>query len=108
MTELDKRIYRAAARAAVTTGVPIFTHLAIDSQTAIDIYEEEGLPLDRVLFGHVDDAPSQGKVNDTEIADRGGRLGFDTFGYDLEVPDPPYWARSRPERIDHIMRFIRG
>ena len=28
MTDLDKRIYRAAARAAVATGVPIFTHLA--------------------------------------------------------------------------------
>ena len=30
MTELDKRIYRAAARAALETGVPILTHLAID------------------------------------------------------------------------------
>ena len=34
MTDLDKRIYRAAARAAVTTGVPIMTHLAFDAETA--------------------------------------------------------------------------
>ena len=55
MTDLDKRIYRAAARAAVATGAPILTHLAIDPQPAVDIFHEEGLPLDRVLFGHADD-----------------------------------------------------
>ncbi len=55
MTDLDKRIYRAAARAALTTGVPILTHLAIDAENAIAIFDEEGLPLDRVLFGHADD-----------------------------------------------------
>ena len=33
MTDLDKRIYRAAARAAVVTGAPILTHLAIDAGT---------------------------------------------------------------------------
>ncbi|MGB8875252.1 MAG: hypothetical protein WCD11_02995 [Solirubrobacteraceae bacterium] len=108
MTELDKRIYRAAARAAVRTGVPIFTHLAVDSQPAIAIFGEEGLPLDRVLFGHVDDGVSQGKVRDTEIADMGGRLGFDTFGYDLELPDPPFWGRHRNERLEHFLRFVRG
>ncbi|MGN6867167.1 MAG: phosphotriesterase family protein [Solirubrobacteraceae bacterium] len=108
MTELDKRIYRAAARAAARTGVPIFTHLAVDSQPAIDIFAEERLPLDRVLFGHVDDGVSQGKVRDTEIADMGGRLGFDTFGYDLELPDPPFWGRRRNERLEHFLRFVRG
>ena len=108
MTDLDKRIYRAAARAAVQTGVPIFTHLAVDSQPAIDIFDDEGLPLDRVLFGHADDGVSQGKVRDTEIADRGGRIGFDTFGYDLELPDPPFWGRPRQERLDHFLRYVQG
>lgn len=108
MTELDKRIYRAAARAAVSTGVPIFTHLAVDAEPAIDIFGEEGLPLHRVLFGHADDGVSQGKVRDTWIADQGGRIGFDTFGYDLELPDPPFWGRSRKERLEHFLRFIRG
>lgn len=108
MTELDKRIYRAAARASVRTGVPIFTHLAVDSQPAIDIFDDEGLALDRVLFGHADDGVSQGKVRDTDIADRGGRIGFDTFGYDLELPDPPFWGRPRQERLDHFLRYVQG
>lgn len=106
MTELDKRIYRAAARAALATGVPILTHLAIDAETAIAIFEEEGLPLDRVLFGHADDGVNAEKTRDTWIAAQGGRVGFDTFGYETELPDPPFWARPRKERLDHFLRFI--
>ena len=85
MTDLDKRIYRAAARAALSTGVPILTHLAIDAETAIAIFGEEGLPLDRVLFGHADDGVNAEKTRDTWIAEQGGRVGFDTFGYETEL-----------------------
>ncbi|WP_433361273.1 phosphotriesterase family protein [Actinoplanes sp. CA-142083] len=106
MTDLDKRIYRAAARAALQTGVPVLTHLAIDAENAIAIFREEGLPLDRVLFGHVDDGVNADKTRDTWIADQGGRIGFDTFGYETELPDPPFWARPRKERLDHFLRFI--
>lgn len=106
MTELDKRIYRAAARAALATGVPVLTHLAIDAENAIAIFTEEGLPLDRVLFGHVDDGVNAENTRDTWIADQGGRIGFDTFGYETELPDPPFWARPRQERLDHFLRFI--
>lgn len=106
MTELDKRIYRAAARAALSTGVPILTHLAIDAETAIAIFNEEGLSLDRVLFGHADDGVNAEQTRDTWIAEQGGRVGFDTFGYETELPDPPFWARPRKERLDHFLRFI--
>src|SRR6476620_7461601 len=108
MKDLDLRIYRAAARAALVTGVPIFTHLAVDVEPALEVFREEGLPLHRVLFGHADDGVSQGKVRDTWIADQGGRLGFDTFGYDLELPDPPFWGRPRRERLDHFLRYVNG
>lgn len=106
MTDLDKRIYRAAARASLSTGVPILTHLAIDAENAIAIFDEEGLPLDRVLFGHVDDGVNADKTRDIWIAEQGGRIGFDTFGYETELPDPPFWARPRKERLDHFLRFI--
>ena len=106
MTDLDKRIYRAAARASLATGAPILTHLAIDAESAIDVFSSEGLPLDRVLFGHVDDGVNADKTRDTWIAEQGGRIGFDTFGYETELPDPPFWARPRKERLDHFLRFI--
>lgn len=108
MTDLDKRIYRAAARAARETGAPILTHLAIDAENAIDIFTDEQLPLDRVLFGHADDGINAEKTRDTWIAEQGGRVGFDTFGYETELPDPPFWARPRQERLDHFLRFIRA
>ncbi|RSN64683.1 aryldialkylphosphatase [Actinomadura sp. WAC 06369] len=106
MTELDGRIYRAAARAALTTGVPILTHLAVDAETAIAIFGAEGLPLDRVLFGHADDGVNAEKTRDMWIAEQGGRVGFDTFGYETELEDPPFWARPRRERLAHFLRFV--
>ncbi|HZK06381.1 MAG TPA: hypothetical protein VFC82_11150 [Actinomycetaceae bacterium] len=106
MTALDKRIYRAAARAARETGVPILTHLAIDAEPAIEIFREEGLPLDRVLFGHADDGVNFQATRDTWIAEQGGKVGFDTFGYETELPDPPFWARPRKERLDHFLGFV--
>lgn len=106
MTELDKRIYRAAARAAVRTGVPILTHLAIDAEPAVEIFGEEGLPLDRVLFGHADDGINHDRTRHEWIADLGGRIGFDTFGYEAELEDPPFWARARHDRLEHFLRLI--
>ena len=88
------------------TGVPIFTHLAVDVEPALAVFAEEGLPLDRVLFGHADDGVSQGRVNEKAILGGGGRIGFDTFGYDLELPDPPFWGRHRRERLEHFLRLI--
>ncbi|MBX6387828.1 MAG: phosphotriesterase [Frankia sp.] len=106
MKELDLRIYRAAARAAVETGAPIFTHLAVDTDPALAVFKEEGLPLDRVLFGHADDGVSQGKVKQDLLTELGGRIGFDTFGYDLELPDPPFWGRHRQDRLNHLLGFL--
>jgi predicted metal-dependent phosphotriesterase family hydrolase len=106
MTELDKRIYRAAARAAVVTGVPILTHLAIDPKPAVAIFQEEGLDLDRVLFGHADDGLNAPITPHDYIYEQGGRIGFDTFGYDLELPDPPFWGRKRAERMGHFKELV--
>ncbi|MBM4764902.1 phosphotriesterase [Bacillus sp. B15-48] len=106
LSELDKRIYRAAARAAVRTGVPIITHLSTDAQTAIDVFEEEGLPLNRVLMGHADVGQDADEERDSMIANLGGYVGFDTIGYDTEMENSPYWSRPRQERVEHFLRFI--
>jgi len=106
LSELDKRIYCAAARAALKTGVPIITHLSIDAQSAIDIFYEEGLSLDRVLLGHADVGMDVDEERDTTIASRGGYVGFDTIGYDTEIEGAPYWSRPRQDRIEHFLRFL--
>lgn len=106
MTELDKKIYRAAARAGSQTGAAILTHLAIDPEPAVEIFNQEGMDLDKVLFGHADDGVNAPNTPDHWIIEQGARLGFDTFGYETELPDPPFWARPRQERLDHFMRLV--
>lgn len=106
LSDLDKKIYRAAARAAVQTGVPIITHLSTDAQGAIDIFDEEGLPLERVLMGHADVGQDADEERDSKIANLGGYVGFDTIGYDTEMEDAPYWSRPRKDRVDHFLSFI--
>lgn len=106
MTELDKRIYRAGARAAVATGAPILTHLAIDPEPAVEIFHDEGLDLDRVLFGHADDGVNHDKTPHEWLFEQGGRIGFDTFGYETELPDPPFWGRPRRERLGHFIELL--
>ncbi|MED1605082.1 phosphotriesterase [Cytobacillus kochii] len=106
LSELDKRIYHAAARAALKTGVPIITHLCVDAQTAVDIFNEEGLSLNRILFGHADDGGYLDENRDSMIANLGGYVGFDTIGYDSEMEGAPYWSRPRKDRVDHFLRFL--
>ncbi|WP_081092586.1 MULTISPECIES: aryldialkylphosphatase [Peribacillus] len=106
LSELDQRIYRAAARAAVKTGVPIITHLSTEPELAIDIFESEGLPLNRVLMGHADVGQDADEERDKMIASRGGYVGFDTIGYDKEMENAPYWSRPRQDRVKHFLSFL--
>jgi len=106
ISELDERIYRAAARAAAMTGVPIITHLSTNAERQIELFEMEGLSIDRVVLGHVDIGPDVNTDRDTMIASRGGYVGFDTIGYDTELEDAPYWSRPRKERVNHFLSFL--
>ena len=64
------------------------------------------MDLDKVLFGHADDGLNAPKTPHQWLIEQGARLGFDTFGYETELPDPPFWARPRQERLDHFMRLV--
>jgi predicted metal-dependent phosphotriesterase family hydrolase len=106
LSELDVKIYHAAARAALKTGVPIITHLSTDAARTLEIFAEEGLPLERVLMGHADVGQDADEARDSLIANSGGYVGFDTIGYDTEMDGAPYWSRPRKERVDHFLRFL--
>lgn len=87
ITDYEKQILLAAAKASVETGAPITTHT--DQGTMGDaqqrILTEAGVPAHRIIIGHscgTDDHDYHMK-----IARGGSYLGFDRFGLDIVFPD---------------------
>lgn len=83
----EERALRAAARAAVATGVNVTTHTEQGKlgHEQLDIFESEGLPPGRVIIGHMDN------VTDTDLhvslLDRGTFIGIDQIGYEFRMSD---------------------
>jgi predicted metal-dependent phosphotriesterase family hydrolase len=91
VSALEERVHRAAARAAMATGMAITTH-AVRSAVGLAqlrIFEEEGLDPSRVVIGHADSYP----VLDHYLAilERGANLEFDFLGqrFDTEETEEP-------------------
>jgi predicted metal-dependent phosphotriesterase family hydrolase len=93
----EEKCLRAAARAAVRSGLPLFTHTTHGTMALeqIDLLLEEGMDLDRVVIGHMDTHPDLDYV--LQVASRGVTVAFDTIGkqyWDFRVePEPP----TRPD-----------
>jgi phosphotriesterase-related protein len=84
VSPVEERVHRAAARAQVRTGVPIMTHSIASTigLAQLDIFEEEGVDLRRVVIGHSDTYPDP----DYHLAliRRGAFVEFDTIRGTLE------------------------
>ncbi|NRA00864.1 MAG: phosphotriesterase-related protein [Myxococcales bacterium] len=98
ITDYERTILTAAAKAAVETGAPITTHT--DAGTLGDeqqqIFTEAGVPAQRIVIGH-----SCGTSNHDyhmKIASGGSYLGFDRFGLDFIHPDA--------ERVAALLRLL--
>lgn len=84
ISAIEERCLRAAARAHLATGVPIYTHAARweVGLAQLDLLEECGVHPSRVAIGHVDTVPSVDYA--LEVARRGAFVGLDTiYGTDL-------------------------
>lgn len=78
----EERVLRAAARAAVATGLSVATHahLGRGGRAQLRVLTEEGLPPERISIGHqdlLDDAATH-----RELAADGAYVAFDTVGKD--------------------------
>jgi predicted metal-dependent phosphotriesterase family hydrolase len=80
MTAQEERIHRAAARASRRTGLAITTHAVMSDVglQQLNVFEEEGANLSRVIIGHADSYPSLDYY--LEIIGRGANLEFDFLG----------------------------
>ncbi|MFC1894202.1 hypothetical protein ACFLYR_09375, partial [Chloroflexota bacterium] len=79
-TELEVRLYRAAARAAKRTGCAVVTHGVRVALKQLDILESEGLDPSRVIVSHCDSLISADIERDKAVARRGAWVVYDHWG----------------------------
>ena len=83
ITPLEERVHRAAARAQLSSGLPLATHTLYHEAglAQLDLFAEEGVDLSRVCIGHCDSQPYLDYC--LRIAERGAWVAFDNIGAQL-------------------------
>ena len=87
ISDYERKLVQAGARAARETGVPLISHTqeASCGHEQIDLVTGEGVPPGRLLVGHSDGIDDH--AYHRGLAERGAFVGFDRFGITLIVPD---------------------
>ncbi len=87
VSDYERKLVTAGARAAKATGVPIISHTeeATCGHDQIDIVTGEGLPAEQLLVGHSDGTTDHWYRH--ALAERGAYIGFDRFGITMFQPD---------------------
>jgi phosphotriesterase-related protein len=100
MSDYERTVFEAAAKAAVLTGAPITTHT--DEGTIGDVQQQvltaAGVPAHRIVIGH--SCGTSDHAYHTRIATGGSYLGFDRFGLEILRPDA--------ERVAALLRLLRA
>jgi phosphotriesterase-related protein len=105
----ELKVLRAAARAHLRTGAPISIHPPRSrvrglarSQLAIgilDLLEAEGVPLDRVIIGHLDGSWDEDPRFHAEIVRRAAYVEYDVWGW-----NDMYWPTRRDGFVQDVRR----
>jgi len=100
LTDYEKAVFEAAAKASLATGAPITTHTDEgrygDDQQAF--LTGHGVPAHRIVIGH-SCGTSDSSYHEV-IARNGSYLGFDRFGIDMLHPDT--------ERVASLARLVKA
>jgi phosphotriesterase-related protein len=115
----EEKVLRAAAIAQRSTGVPISLHvLTGNGHHVLDILEDAGAALARVIVGHQDLLLGYPGAREEEVAhyhlslaERGVYIQFDCFGKDHYFPrlkgySEAFWAPSDRERCRALKRLL--
>jgi phosphotriesterase-related protein len=87
VTERVEKIHRAVARASLQTGAPIMAHSMPAVGTGprqVDIFEEEGVSLERVQIAHCGDTDDVSYIE--ALIERGVYVGLDRYGLEMFLP----------------------
>ncbi|HEY6925125.1 MAG TPA: hypothetical protein VI653_16740, partial [Steroidobacteraceae bacterium] len=101
ITPAEEKGFKAAARAAKATGVPIETHTDAHhrgGETQADMLEAEGVNPARVSLGHSDDTDDVNYL--IGLAKRGYTIGIDHVFYGAVKP-----AKGQPGYIEYLRQL---
>lgn len=87
----ERKVFRAAAKAHLRTGLPIFTHTPHSScpkcaLEQLDIFEKAGVDPRHVVIGHmsaIKDEDDPTSETHKAVAKRGAFVGLDTMGHEM-------------------------
>lgn len=87
ITEMERKVMKAMAIAAVETGVPVTTHTTLGTMALeqAQFLKKAGVRPDKIIIGHVD--LSQNTETILEVLKEGVTVGFDTVGKNNYCPD---------------------
>jgi phosphotriesterase-related protein len=104
LTDWEKRVFRAAARAQRQTGAHIATHACSGARNQLDYLVEHGVDPNKVFFSHVEaEFGWEGRTLQQEadyllaIVRQGGWLLFNNFGFEWDTP----WAD-----LVYLLRYL--
>lgn len=100
MSDINRMILRAGARACIASGVPIYTHASHYNgmgKAQAELFGEMGVDLSRVVIGHCGDTNDVDYIED--IIRSGCYVGLDRFSFDGINP--------LENRIDTAVELIR-
>jgi len=109
LTDSEEKVLRAAAKAQIETGLPIYVHPYFrdgkyHALNLLDILEEEGADLSRVVMCHMD-----GNLDfdyHKRVAKRGAYVEYDTFGKEYTRTDLAYELPKDTQRVKSIVNMI--
>ncbi|AGF72049.1 aryldialkylphosphatase [Corynebacterium halotolerans] len=102
MTATDESLFRGAARAALSTGVPASIRFGADAVAELGIVLDEGLPAERVLVNGLDRRDAVEAGAPLEIARRGAYVGLDHVGLDDDADH-----LTDRERVDLVLELVK-
>ena len=108
VTEHVEKIHRACARASLQTGAPIMAHSMPAVATGprqVEIFEQEGVPLDRVQIAHCGDTDDLDYIEG--LLEKGVYVGLDRYGLEMYLPiDRRNATAAELRRRGHAERLV--
>lgn len=104
-----RNVFRHCARAHRRTGAPIMTHTSgVESASVqLDVFEEDGVDLSRIVISHLDRTPAEVPLGEFErLLQRGAFLSFDGWWGTGEPHPVRSYAATREQNVERVVSLL--